>query len=147
MNPWRKRVGLIACVLGVAACLAVIAGLTWAIFYIHQEKSKLFHVDGEITKVVSAKRASLARSIGFGKYTLNVRYRTKDGSLMTDSIEERSYGFPSAGDSIGLLIDPSSGAIETNPFPELWFVLATVYAGVGGLIFMFVKIGRAAHRL
>lgn len=147
MNPWRKRIGLIACGLGIAMSLCTVAAITWAVLYIRQEKSQLSRVDGEITKVVRSKRSSFGRSIKFGKYSLDVRYRTKGGRLITDSIEETTYGFPSEGDSISLLIDPKSGAIESSPFPELWFVLAAVYAGFGGLVFMFVKMGAAARRL
>jgi hypothetical protein len=62
-----------------------------------------------------------------------------DGSLVKSSVDERTYGFPSAGDSITLLIDPKTGHIESSPFPELWIVLGVAYLLLGGVIWFFIK--------
>ncbi|HEY3742332.1 MAG TPA: DUF3592 domain-containing protein, partial [Bryobacteraceae bacterium] len=146
-NSSRRRIVLIAAGIGAATCLAVIVGITWAILYIHKENSELERVHAEITKVVSVKRSALTRGIRFGKYVLDVRYRTKDGQVATYSIEKTTYGFPSAGDSIELLFDPSRGSIEPDPFPEMWFVMAGAYAFLGGLVFFFIRAARFAGRL
>jgi hypothetical protein len=63
------------------------------------------------------------------------------------SVDERTYGYPSVGDSITLLIDPKTGHIESSPFPELWVVLGVAYLVLGGVIWFFVKAGRVVWRL
>ncbi|MGH8163667.1 MAG: hypothetical protein ACREP1_04955 [Rhodanobacteraceae bacterium] len=138
MDPWRKRLGLIAGIAGIAACLAVLAAITWAVLYIHRNDARLERVPARIVEVVKSKRASFARSIKFGTYRLRIRYRAADGREVNDTIEKRTYGFPSRGDSITLLRDRESGHLEDSPFPELWIVLAVVYLSLGALIWMFV---------
>jgi hypothetical protein len=96
-----------------------------------------------IVSVDGSKRSAFGRSINFGTYSLTVRYRDSDGKELTNWVSKRTYGFPSKGDSITLLIDPKDGGIEASPFPELWIVLVLVYAGMGWLMRFFIIISRA----
>ena len=63
-----------------------------------------------------------------------------NGRFAVDSVDKATYGFPSVGDRIGLLIDRERGTIESSPFPELWIVLAVAYGFLGSLIYFFVKV-------
>ncbi len=144
MDIWRKRVGLIAAGTGIVASLVVAGGITWAILHIHRSDSQLERVPAQIIEVVKSKRASFGRSVKFGTYTLRVKYRTRSGRETTDTIEKRTYAFPSAGNSITLLRDRRTGHIEDSPFPELWVILVIVYAFFGALIWMFVSIAKKA---
>ncbi|MGH7936608.1 MAG: hypothetical protein ACREF8_06335, partial [Chthoniobacterales bacterium] len=112
--------------------------ITWAILYIHGNDARLERVPARIVEVVKSRRASFARSIKFGTYRLRVQYRAADGREVNDTIEKRTYGFPSHGDSITLLRDRESGHIEDSPFQELWIILGFVYLSLGALIWMFV---------
>jgi hypothetical protein len=135
---WRRRTILFAAALGTVTCLIVIAGMTWAILYIHKDRSLLTKVTGRIVSVDSSERSSAGRSVHFGTYSLTVQYRTPEGREETATLNKRTYGFPSKGDSITLLIG-EYGRIEASPFPELWIVLAAVYAGLGWVIWFLVK--------
>ena len=115
----------------------VIVGITWAILYIHKGRSQLTRVSGRIVSVDASQRSSFGRGLHFGTYSLTVKYRTPDGREETSSLEKRTYGFPSTGDYITLLLN-EYGGIEASPFPELWIVLAAVYAGLGWLIWFFI---------
>jgi len=84
--------------------------------------------------------------MNFGKYRLNVRYRMANGRYTENSVEKATYGIPSVGDHIGLLIDREWGTIQSNPFPELWLGLAVAYAFLGGIIYMFVKVSWSVIR-
>jgi hypothetical protein len=116
--------------------------VTWAILYIHQDRSHLKRVSARIVSVDGSKRSSFGRGIHFGTYSLTVQYRDSDGQEVTHWLNKRTYGFPSKGDSITLLIDPKYGRIEASPFPELWIVLVLVYAGMGWLIWFFVTFSQ-----
>jgi hypothetical protein len=141
-SPWRRRAIVFAATLGTVTCVIVIAAVTWAILYIHKDRSHLARVTGTIVSVDSSKRSAFGKGIHFGTYSLTVRYRKPDGEEVTNWLDERTFGFPSKGDSINLLIDPEYGGIEASPFPELWIVLAVVYAGMGWLIWFFVTYSR-----
>jgi len=136
---------LTAAGIGVVTCLAVLGGITWAVLWIHNDRAGLIPVTGEITKVVTSGRSSSGR-FSFGKYRLNVRYKTADGRLVQNSVEKSTYGFPSAGDRIELLIDRKHGVVEPSPFPELWIVLAVAYVFLGGIIYFFVKVSLSVIR-
>jgi hypothetical protein len=118
-------------------------GITWAILYIHQDRAHLTRVSGRIVSVDSSQRPSFGRSIHFGTYSMMVQYRTSEGKEETTSLEKRTYGFPSTGDSITLLLN-EYGGIEASPFPELWIVLVAGYAGLGWLIWFFIAFTRRA---
>jgi hypothetical protein len=133
---------LFSAMIGTITCSIVVAAATWAIFYIHQDRSHLKRVTGRIISVDGSKRSSFGRSIHFGTYSLTVQYRDSDGQEVKNWLDKRTYGFPSKGDSITLLIDPDSGRIEASPFPELWIVLVLVYAGMGWLIRFFITFWR-----
>ena len=144
---WRRRLGLLAVGIGGGACVVVLVGVTWAVLWIHHDRAHLTRVSGTVVRVNSSKRETIGRAPHFGRYSLNVQYRDPgDGSVVRGSVDERTYGFPSAGDSITLLIDPKTGHIESSPFPELWVVLGMAYLVLGGLIWFFVKAGRLAWR-
>ena len=143
ISSWRRRVGLLAVGIGGGVCVVVLVGVTWAVLWIHSDRAHLIRVSGTIVKVNSSKRETIGRTPHFGRYSLNVEYRDPgDGSVVKNSVDERTYGFPSAGDSITLLIDPKTGHIESSPFPELWIVLGVAYLLLGGLIWFFIKAAR-----
>jgi hypothetical protein len=140
---WRRRVILFSATLGTVTCFIVIVAMTWAILYIHKDRSHLRRVAARIVSVNSSKRSAFGRGIHFGAYSLTVRYRTPDAEEVTDWLDEKTFGFPSKGESLTLLIDPESGRIEASPFPELWIILAAVYAGLGWLIWFFITVAGA----
>ncbi|HUA59713.1 MAG TPA: DUF3592 domain-containing protein [Verrucomicrobiae bacterium] len=146
LNPWQRRAIIFAATLGSVTCICVVAAITWAVLYIHHDRAHLVRVTGTIISVDGSKRSSSGRGIHFGTYSLTVRYRTPDGAEVTDRLEKRTFGFPSAGDSIAVLIDPKDGGIEASPFPELWIILALVYAGFGWLVRFFVAYSRRSLR-
>src|SRR5262249_13963984 len=135
-------VALISLVVLGTTSLIVLGGLTWAALEIRRERAHLRRVPAEIIEVLSSRRSSFHRSIKFGRYRLRVRYRSEDGRISADVIQKSTYGFPSAGDRITLLIDPQSGHKESNPFPELWFLLAVAWAFLGGINILFVVTAR-----
>ena len=142
-GPWRRRTIIFSAAAGTITCFIVVVAITLAILYIHQDRSRLVRVAARIISVDGSKRSAFGRSINFGTYSLTVRYRDSDGKELTNWVSKRTYGFPSKGDSITLLIDPKDGGIEASPFPELWIVLVLVYAGMGWLMRFFIIISRA----
>jgi hypothetical protein len=138
MEPWRRRTVLGIGIFLTLFSIAFVAALTWAILYIHQERSGMRHVAAKIVSVNASKRSSFGRSVKFGSYNVTVRYRSDDGVEKTNSLDLKTYGFPSAGDSITLLFN-QYGTVESNPFPELWIILGLVYSGFGSLIWFVVK--------
>jgi hypothetical protein len=125
-GPWRRRAILFSATLGIVICFIVVVAMTWAILYIHKDRSRMTRVAARIGSVAPSERSAFGRGIHFGAYSLTVRYRTQDGAEATDWLRQKTFGFPSKGDSITLLIDPESGRIETSPFPELWIILVAV---------------------
>ena len=138
MPPWKRRLILSCLAVGGITCLVVLAALTWAVFAIREDRAGMRRVAATIVSVDSSERSSFGRSVKFGKYNLTVRYRNSDGREITDRIEDRTFGFPSAGDSITLLIHPS-GRPERNPLPEVILVVVFVYAGFGWLVWLVIK--------
>jgi hypothetical protein len=144
LSTGRRRLIISAAAVGMFTCAFVIVAITWAILYIHKDRSHLTRVTGTIVSVNGSERSSFGRSVKFGTYSLTVKYRMPDGEEETDRLDKKTFGFPSKGDSINLLIDPRYGHIESSPFPELWILLACVYAGLGWLIWFFLAFsGRA----
>jgi hypothetical protein len=142
ISSYRRREILVSTTLGIAISFLIIATFTWVILDIHNDQSRLLRVTAKIVSVDGSEHSHLERTINFGKYSLTVRYRDTDGSEVTNWIEKTTWGVPSAGDSITLLVDPKSDKVKPNPFPELWIVLALVYAGFGWLIRFFITYSR-----
>jgi hypothetical protein len=138
MEPWRRRMLVGVTIVGGLVSLVVVAAITWAVMFIHEDKSGMRHVPAKIVSVNSSKRSSFGRGIKFGRYNLTVRYRSEEGVEETTNIDVNTYGFPWAGQSITLLFT-KYGTVESDPFPELWIILVCVYAGFGGLVWLFVK--------
>jgi hypothetical protein len=145
MPPWKKRMLLVCFIVLIVTSLLVLAGMTWGVFAIWQDRAGMRRVPATIVSVDSSKRSSFGRSVKFGTYNLTVRYRNSDGREVTDGIEDRTFGFPSPGDSITLLIGPS-GRAERNPLPEVVPVVASVYAGFGWLVWLIIKYVRPVFR-
>lgn len=125
---------------GIILSVGVIAAAVLAILYIHKDRSRMRRVPATIVAVETAKRDRLIHGVPFATYSLRVRYRESDGEEVTADIEKRTYGIPSAGNSITLLVDPKSGCIEANPFPELWIFLVVVSAAFVWLIRFFYRM-------
>jgi len=125
---------------GMILSFGLIVAALVAILYIHNDRSHLQRVPATIVAVQSAKRDRLIQGVPFSTYSITVRYRESDFGEITRDIEKRTYGIPSAGDSITLLIDPKSGHVEGNPFPELWIFLAVVSAAFAWLMRFFYRM-------
>ena len=69
----------------------------------------------------------------FGASTVTVHYRSSSGREVTRSFEEKLKRVPRAGDSITVLIGPF-GAMEANPFPEMWLGVAVLYGFFGWMV-------------
>lgn len=135
---------LVICVIVmVVTMLVVLAGMTWGVFAIWEDRAGMERIHATIVSVDSTRRSSFGRSIKFGEYRLTVRYRNSDGRDVTTTIEEKTFGFPSAGDSITVLRHPT-GSLERNPVPEVILVVAAVYAGFGWLLWVILKFVRTA---
>jgi hypothetical protein len=135
---------LVICVIVMSVTmLVVLAGMTWGVFAIWEDRAGLERIHATIVSVDSTRRSSFGRSIKFGEYRLMVRYRNTDGREVTTTLVEKTFGFPSAGDSITVLID-QSGRLERNPVPEVILVVAAVYAGFGWLLWVILKFVRTA---
>ena len=143
--PWKKRMVLVCLIVVSVTALAVLGGMTWGVFAIWEDRAGMQRVHATIVSVDSSKRSSFGRSVKFGTYNLTVRYRNSDGREVTDRIEDRTFGFPSAGDSITLLIR-AGGGVERNPLTEVILVVAAVYAGFGWLLWLIIKYVRPVLR-
>jgi hypothetical protein len=146
LSPLTRRIVIVSAAVGTIMCAGLIVAMTWAILWIHHDRARFERVPAEIVSVNKSNRSAFGRGIHFGAYLLTIRYRDPDGKEVTDWVEKRTYGFPSAGDSFTVLIDPESGHIEASPFPELWILLILVCAGLGWLIRFFVIFFRWALR-
>ena len=106
----------------VAALLAISLDLVLTLM---STTAKL-HVEAKVLSVKSG--ASY-----FGISTVTVQYRSSSGREVTRSFEQKMHRVPSAGDSVTLLIGPF-GIMEADPFPEMWFEVAFLYAFFGWMI-------------
>ena len=92
-------------------------------------------LDLVLTLMSTAAKLHVAAKVGsvkseasyFGSSTVTVQYRSSSGREVTRSFEEKMHLVPSVGDSVTLLIGPF-GAMEANPFPAMWLVVAVLYA-------------------